>query len=79
MEIVPCRFDLPETLQRFRTASNPHYDTFVIEPIPSGYGLIIGHALRQILCSSLDGAFFDGSMPSTVRRYATSYLLKIVR
>lgn len=59
MEIIPCRFELPRNIKRFRPASKEAYGTYLIEPLPAGYGQTIGHALRQILCSASDGASFN--------------------
>ena len=39
-----------------REAVAQNYGKFVIGPLESGYGITIGHALRRILLSSLEGA-----------------------
>lgn len=49
---------LPETeLSKLKVVKkNPHEATFVIEPLSPGFGVTIGHALRRVLLSSLEGA-----------------------
>lgn len=38
------------------TAQDKNHGTFVIEPLPQGYGMTIGNGLRRVLMSSLPGA-----------------------
>lgn len=78
MEIMPCRFELPGDIKRFKPTSKADYGAYLIEPLPSGYGQTIGHALRQILTSAIHGAYFsiidplDGN--KTIHESETEYI-----
>ncbi len=53
-------FILPETelmkIKKESSVKEPFKAAFVFEPLASGYGLTLGHALRRVLLSSLSGA-----------------------
>lgn len=51
-------YTLPET-ERVTITEKPSSDrvsTFVIEPLSPGYGMTVGHSLRRVLLTSLEGA-----------------------
>lgn len=51
-------YTLPET-ERMTITEQPESDrvsTFVIEPLSPGYGMTVGHSLRRVLLTSLEGA-----------------------
>src|SRR3989339_1854352 len=39
-----------------KTNEKAKYAEFVIEPLPNGFGLTLGHSLRRVLLNSLEGA-----------------------
>ena len=45
----------PKRIEIDSTSSTPTYGRFVIEPLEKGFGVTIGHALRRVLLSSLQG------------------------
>lgn len=47
---------LPQKLETDTTATTANYGKFVAEPFERGYGHTVGHSLRRILLSSLEGA-----------------------
>ncbi len=51
-------YTLPET-ERVTITERPDSDrvsTFIIEPLSPGYGMTLGHSLRRVLLTSLEGA-----------------------
>jgi len=46
---------LPKRIEFDSDSSTPNYGRFVIEPLEKGFGTTIGHALRRVLLSSLQG------------------------
>jgi DNA-directed RNA polymerase subunit alpha len=46
---------MPQRLEA-DSSNNPTYGKFIAEPFERGYGHTVGHSLRRILLSSLDGA-----------------------
>src|SRR6266850_2236928 len=38
------------------SAKDKNVGSFIVEPLPQGYGMTIGNALRRVLLSSLPGA-----------------------
>lgn len=47
-------FEVKPNLNKLNEKNN--YGEFVIEPLPSGFGLTLGHSLRRVLLASLEGA-----------------------
>jgi DNA-directed RNA polymerase subunit alpha len=47
---------LPQKLETEAASLTPRYGKFVAEPFEKGYGHTVGHSLRRILLSSLEGA-----------------------
>jgi DNA-directed RNA polymerase subunit alpha len=43
-------------LVKVSQAGNSHEGSIIVEPLPQGYGLTLGNALRRVLLSSLEGA-----------------------
>ncbi len=51
---------LPQKLATEETTLTPQYGKFTAEPFEKGYGHTVGHSLRRILLSSLEGAAVTG-------------------
>src|SRR5262245_36423843 len=47
---------LPQKLEAEKASSTAQFGKFVAEPFERGYGHTVGHSLRRILLSSLEGA-----------------------
>ena len=45
----------PKRIEVDPSTQTPNYGKFVVEPLEKGFGVTIGHALRRILLSSLQG------------------------
>jgi DNA-directed RNA polymerase subunit alpha len=45
----------PKRIELDSTSNTPTYGRFTIEPLEKGFGVTIGHALRRVLLSSLQG------------------------
>jgi len=49
-----------------------NHATFVVSPLPTGYGVTLGNALRRVLLSSLPGACITGvKIPGVSHEYST--------
>src|SRR5262245_42912896 len=47
---------MPQKLETDSASLTPNYGKFIAEPFERGYGHTVGHSLRRILLSSLEGA-----------------------
>src|SRR3990167_2173807 len=51
---------------------NNHESVIVVEPLPQGYGMTLGNALRRVLLSSLPGsAITQVKIPGVPHEYST--------
>ena len=56
MSIALASFHKPKRIETERSSLNHVYGRFIAEPFERGFGVTIGHALRRVLLSSLNGA-----------------------
>lgn len=56
MAIRLGRFEIPKNLIKEESTATDTYAKLIAEPFEAGYGYTIGHSLRRVLLSSLEGA-----------------------
>ncbi len=55
-----------------REIISPTEERFIIEPLPSGYGVTLGNSLRRVMLSSIPGARVTGiKIAGVSHEYAT--------
>ena len=55
MGISMKNFEMPKKLVLDESTYTPTYGKFIAEPFERGYGMTIGHSLRRVLISSIEG------------------------
>ncbi len=72
MSVQLGRFEMPARLTREEETATPTYAKFVAEPFERGYGFTVGHSLRRVLLSSLEGAAITAvKIEGCLHEYAT--------
>lgn len=69
MHIIHTAIGVPKIS---RTTLGTHEESFMIGPLPSGYGVTLGNSLRRVMLSSIPGARVTGvKIPGVTHEYAT--------